>query len=153
MITFEKSILITIILKKLGKSESRIDITTLSKESFKIGEWERLLYDNGNVYILDQPKVKKRIILECHDAPSTGHPRIHRTLILTSTQLFWPKMHLNKHKYVSKFHRYHITKLSNFKPLDFYIPWRFRTINGKVYPWILWLPLLASKKSMMPFGL
>ena len=46
-----------------------------------------------------------------------------------------------------------LTKLIDLKPLDFYIPWKFPTISGKVYPWILLLAFLTPKKVMMPSGL
>ena len=63
--------------------ESRTTITTTSKESFRIANG--LVYRNGKVCVLDLLEVKKIILFECHDAPSTGHPGIHRTLVLIST--------------------------------------------------------------------
>ena len=64
-----------------------------------------LLYRNGKVCVPDLPEVKKRILFECHDAPSVGHPGIHRTLVLISTQFYWPKMRPDIHSYVTKCHQ------------------------------------------------
>jgi hypothetical protein len=71
------------------RAESGIEanqITKPSKSTFHISN--DLLYRNGKVYVSDLPEVKKKILYECHDAPSVGHPGIHQTLILISTNFF-----------------------------------------------------------------
>ena len=65
--------------KDWARVESGTNTTTSSKESFHIANG--LLYRNGKVCVLDLHEVEKRIIFECHDAPSTGHPGLHCTLI------------------------------------------------------------------------
>ena len=136
MITFEESILMTIYFAKYwARVESGTDTTTSSKESFHIANG--LLYRNGKVCVPDLLDVKKRIPFECHDAPSVGHPGIHRTLILISTQFYWLKMRPDIHSYVTKCHQCQVNKAERLKPLDFYILWTFPIISGKVYPWIL----------------
>ena len=60
MITFEESILMTIILQNTGQELSlEQNITTTSKESFHIVN--SMLYRNGKVCVLDLLEVKKII--------------------------------------------------------------------------------------------
>ena len=89
--------------KYWARVESGADTTASSKESFHISNG--LLYHNGKVCVPNLPEVKKRILFECHDAPLAGHPRIHRTLVLISTQFYWPKMRPDIHSYMTKCHQ------------------------------------------------
>ena len=93
--------------------ESITDITTTSKDSFHIAN--SMLYCTGKVCVPDFLEVKKRNLFECHDAPSTRHPRIHHTLVLIATLLYWPKMCPNIHSYVTKCHQCQVNKAERLK--------------------------------------
>ena len=71
--------------------------TSSSKGTFYIANG--LLYRNGKVCVPNLLKARKKILFECHDVPSIGHPRIHHTLVLISSEFFWPKMCPNVEDY------------------------------------------------------
>jgi hypothetical protein len=107
------------------RAESGIEaneITKPSKSTFHISNG--LLYRNGKVCVPDLPEVKKKILYECHDAPSAGHPGIHRTLVLVSTNFFWPQLRHDVQTYVVKCLQCQINKAERLKvagllhPLD-----------------------------------
>ena len=107
------------------KAESGLDADTStlpSKATFHITNG--LLYRSGKVCVPDLPNVKQKILHECHDAPSAGHPRIQRTLVLISSTFFWPKMRSDVHKYVTQCLQCQINKSERLKaagllhPLD-----------------------------------
>jgi hypothetical protein len=88
-------------------------ITKPSKSTFHISNG--LLYSNGKVCVLDLLEVKKKIRYDCHDAPSAGHPGIHRTLILISTNFFWPKLRHDVQTYVVKCLQCQMNKVERLK--------------------------------------
>ena len=87
------------------RDETRTNITTTLtlKEFFYIASG--LLYRNGKVCFPN----------------STGHPGLHCTLVLISTQLYWPKMCHDIYNYRTKCHQCQVNKVERLK-LDFYIP-------------------------------
>ena len=146
MITFEESILMTVILRNTRQELSleqtpphprRNPSTLLTVCSTVMGR---------SVFQICL-RSKREFFLN-----AMMHPGIHRTLVLISTQFYWPKMHPDIHSYVTNVTNVRLTKPSDLKPLDFYILWIFPIISGKVYPWILLLAFLAPKKPMMPSG-
>jgi hypothetical protein len=107
------------------RAESGIDaneITKPSKSTFHIPNG--LLYRNGKICVPNLPEVKKKILHECHDAPSAGHPGIHRTLVLISTNFFWLKLRHDVQTYVVKCLQCQMNKAERLKvvgllhPLD-----------------------------------
>ena len=66
--------------------------------------------------------MKQKILHECHDAPSTGHPRIHCTLVLISSTFSWPKMRSDVQKYVTRYLRCQIKKLKRLKAIGLLHP-------------------------------
>jgi RNase H-like domain found in reverse transcriptase/Reverse transcriptase (RNA-dependent DNA polymerase)/Integrase zinc binding domain len=44
------------------------------------------------LYVPNDQALRTRIIHECHDSPSSGHPGAVRTLALVSRTYFWPRM-------------------------------------------------------------
>ena len=59
--------------------------------------------------------IKQNFFHECHDAPSTGHPGLQRTLVLISSTFFWPKMCYDMHKYVTQCLQCQINKSERLK--------------------------------------
>ena len=41
-----------------------------------------LLFRNGKVCVPDVDDIRQKVLFECHDVPSAGHPGIQRTLAL-----------------------------------------------------------------------
>ena len=112
MITFEESILMTIILQNTGQ-ESSLEQTPPHPRR------------NTSTLLTVCSTVMGRFVFQiCHDAPSTGHLGIHRTLVLISTQFYWPKMRPDIHSYVTKCHQCQVNKAERLKaagllhPLD-----------------------------------
>ena len=88
-----------------------------------------------------------------HDAPLTGQPKIHRTLVLISTPFYWSKMRLDIHNYMTKCHECQVNKAEGLKVIGTSHPLDIPNNKWEVNPWILLLSLLTPKKAMMPFGL
>jgi len=60
-----------------------------------------LLFHQGHVVVLADPKVQHEILAQCHDAPATGHYGIQKTFKLVSWTYEWPTMRSFIKKYVS----------------------------------------------------
>ncbi|XP_024519172.1 uncharacterized protein LOC112342112 [Selaginella moellendorffii] len=54
----------------------------------------------GRVVVPRVDKLIKRILVECHDVPSAGHPGVLRTYMLVKRHFFWPGMKSDVEKYV-----------------------------------------------------
>ena len=68
-----------------------------------IAEWEEdngLVYHRGRVYVPPDNALQIKVLQQCHDNPSAGHPGVHSTLDLVSTHFWWPTMHSFVKKYV-----------------------------------------------------
>ena len=82
----------------------------------------------------------RKLLFECHDAPSTRHSRIYHMLVFISANLLQPKMLLNI--YVK------LTKLHTFQRIQLFLI----TIR-KGYLWILLLVSHALIKAMSGYGM
>ena len=61
-----------------------------------IAEWEEdngLVYHRGRVYVPPDNALRIKVLQQCHDSPSAGHPGVHGTFDLVSTHFWWPTMH------------------------------------------------------------
>lgn len=66
-------------------------------------EWEEdngLVYHHGRVYVPPDLDIRKEVLRQCHDAPTAGHPGIHATFDLVSSNYWWPTMRSFVDKYV-----------------------------------------------------
>ena len=69
------------------------------------GQWEirnGLLFRNQKICVPDIQDLRLRIMRECHDAPTAGHPGVQRTLALVKQTFYWPKMKSFVQDYVVK---------------------------------------------------
>ena len=60
-----------------------------------------LFTQEGQIYILDNPLLRYKLILEFHDQPFSGHWDERRTLQLLQRQYYWPTMNHDIHEVVS----------------------------------------------------
>ena len=72
------------------RAETGIDVdygtTSTPKNLYYIANG--LLYRNSKVCIPHIKDIKIKILYECHDAPSVGHPGVQRTLALIKARFF-----------------------------------------------------------------
>ena len=60
-----------------------------------------LLY-KGRVCVPKDDEIRRRILFECHDTPSAGHPGINKTYSLVKRQFYWLGMNKDVTYYVIK---------------------------------------------------
>lgn len=60
-----------------------------------LAEWEEedgLVYHRGRVYVPPNDDLRRKVVQQCHDSPTAGHPGIHGTLALVDSHYWWPTM-------------------------------------------------------------
>ncbi|XP_024528799.1 uncharacterized protein LOC112345739 [Selaginella moellendorffii] len=62
-----------------------------------------ILVKKGRVVVPCVDKLIKRILVECHDVPSAGHPGVLRTYMLVKRHFFWPGMKSDVEKHMAHF--------------------------------------------------
>src|SRR5687767_4389471 len=66
-------------------------------------EWaeeEGLVLYKGKVYVPADDDLRREVVKQCHDNPTSGHPGNHSTLELLERQYWWPSMRAFVKKYV-----------------------------------------------------
>ena len=66
-------------------------------------EWEeksRLVFYKGRLYIPKDNDLRRNVICQCHDAPTSGHPGINGTYERLDQHYWWPNMRAFAKKYV-----------------------------------------------------
>ena len=59
-----------------------------------------MVYHRGRVHVPSDNALRIKVLQQCHDSPSAGHPGVHGTFDLVSTHFWWPTMHSFVEKYV-----------------------------------------------------
>src|SRR6187551_1154216 len=54
----------------------------------------------GRVYVPDDLELRQAVLKQCHDDPTAGHPGVHGTYDLVSSNYWWPTMRSFVEKYV-----------------------------------------------------
>ena len=75
-----------------------------------------LFYLHGRICIPADPKIKRFIMRECHEAPYSGHQGIKRTLDAISRVYFWPRLSAEVRDYVNSCMVCQRSKVRNVKP-------------------------------------
>lgn len=97
-----------------------------------LAEWEEsngLVYYKGHVYVPADDNLRRDVVKQCHDDPTSGHPGIHATVERVSQQFWWPTLRSFVKKYVEGCdicsRRKHIQHPnSGLQPLDVpHAPW------------------------------
>jgi hypothetical protein len=68
-----------------------------------LAEWEEeggLVYHRGKVYVPPDNDLRRDVVRQCHDDPTSGHPGVHGTLERLDRQYWWPTMRAFVKKYV-----------------------------------------------------
>ena len=60
-----------------------------------------LLTAAGKVWVPDDASLRSRILLECHDTPTSGHLGTAKTMERVSRSFYWPGMHADVRRYVT----------------------------------------------------
>ena len=108
------------------RAETGIDVdygtTSTPKNLYYVANG--LLYCNSKVCMPHIKDMKNKILYECHDALSAGHPGVQRTLALIKARFFWPKMKPEVEAYVIRCPQCQVIKVERQKkagllqPLD-----------------------------------
>ena len=66
-------------------------------------EWEEvdgLVYYKGRIYVPPDDDLKREVLKQCHDEPTSGHPGIHGTYEQVERHYWWPSMRTFVKRYV-----------------------------------------------------
>ena len=79
------------ILKKIRRNATREKevVQALKKEDCLTWEEDGVVYMKGRIYVLNNKKIKKKILKENHDLVDVGHPGQHRMLELLKRTYWW----------------------------------------------------------------
>ena len=84
-------------------------------------KWKNFAIDNGyllykgRVCVPKDNEIRRRILVECHDTPSAGHPGVNKTYSLVKRQFYWPGMNKDVLEYVTKCHKCQVNKAERLK--------------------------------------
>ena len=90
------------------EAEVLVALEQLKKEGLKklangLPEWQEddgLVYHRGRVYVPDDLELQQAVLKQCHDDPTAGHPSVHGTYDLVSSNYWWPTMRSFVEKYI-----------------------------------------------------
>ena len=74
-----------------------------------------LLFRKGKVCVPDVDDTRTRIMFECHDTPSAGHPGVLRTEHLVRRDFFWPKLKADVEQYVRNCQQCQVNKAERLR--------------------------------------
>ena len=79
------------IIKKISRNATREKevVQALKKEDCLTWEEDGVVYMKGRIYVLNNKKIKKKILKENHDLVDVGHPGQHRMLELLKRTYWW----------------------------------------------------------------
>ena len=105
-------------------------------EGYKLEE-DGLLTYKGRIYIPDVPDLRRVIMDEINQTPSSGHLGYQKTIATARKQYFWPGMKKDMAEYISRCMKCQQVKVEHRHPAGLLLPCQFQNGNGKLFPWIL----------------
>ena len=122
-------------IKRNNTKEQEV-IQVLEKDDGLLWEEDEIVYLEGRIYILNNKKIKKRILWENYDLVDVGHPGQHRMLELLKRNYWWLGLKEDIKKYVQDCFKcqqnkvQHQRKLGELYPLEIpQEPWQEISIN------------------------
>jgi len=75
-------------------------VQALEKDDRLSWEQDRIIYMKGRIYILNNKKLKKKILQENHDLVDVGYPGQQRMMELLKQNYWWPGLKEDVKKYM-----------------------------------------------------
>jgi len=79
------------VIKEIRRNNTREKkvVQALEKQDGLTWEEDRVVYKEGRIYIPNNKKIRKEILIENHDSVDVGHPEQHRMLELLKRTYWW----------------------------------------------------------------
>jgi len=90
------------ILEKIKRNNTREQemVQALEKDNRLSWEQDGIVYIEGRIYILNNKKLKKKILQENHNSVDVGHPGQQRMMELLEQNYWWPGLKEDVRKYM-----------------------------------------------------
>ena len=101
------------ILKEIRNNNTREKevFQVMNKENSETWEEEGIVYKEARIYVLNNKKLKEKILKENHNSVDVGHPGQHRMLELLKGTYWRPGLKENVKKYIQGCFRYQQNKV------------------------------------------
>ena len=128
----------TTILEEIRKNKTKEQevCKELEKKDSQSYKENGIVYIDGRIYILNNQKIRERILQENHKPVDVGHPRQQRIMELIKWNYWWPEIKTDVKKYVQGCFKsqqnkvQHIKKAGELHPLKIPEgPWKEISIN------------------------
>jgi len=108
------------ILKEIRNNNTREKevIQVMNKENSKTWEEEGIIYKKGRIYVLNNKKLKEKILKENHNLVDVGHSGQQRMFDLIKRNYWWPGLKEDVKKYIQRCFRYQQNKIQHQKKLE-----------------------------------
>ena len=96
------------ILEKTKRNNTREQevVQVLEKDNGLLWEQDGIMYMEGRIYILNNKKLKKKILQENHNSVDVRHPGQQKMMELLKQNYWWPGLKENVKKYVQGCFKY-----------------------------------------------
>ena len=90
------------ILKEIRNNNTREKevFQVMNKENSETWEEEGIVYKEARIYVLNNKKLKEKILKENHNSVDVGHPGQHRILEMLKRTYWWPGLKEDIKKYI-----------------------------------------------------
>ena len=107
----------TTILEEIRKNKTKEQevCKELEKKDGQSYEENRIVYMDGRIYILNNQKIRERILQENHELVDVGHSGQQRMMELIKWNYWWPGIKTDVKKYVQGYFKYQQNKVQHMK--------------------------------------
>jgi len=99
-------------IRRNNTSEKKV-VQALEKQDGLTWEEDRVVYKEGRIYIPNNKKIRKEILIENHNSVDVGHPEQHRMLELLKRTYWWLGLKKDIKKYVQGCFKYQQNKVQH----------------------------------------
>ena len=103
------------VIKEIRRNNTREKkvVQALEKQDRLTWEEDRVVYKEGRIYIPNNKKIRKEILIENHNSVDVGHPEQHRMLELLKRTYWWLGLKKDIKKYVQGCFKYQQNKVQH----------------------------------------
>jgi len=103
------------VIKEIRRNNTREKkvVQALEKQDRLTWEEDRVVYKEGRIYIPNNKKIRKEILIENHNSVDVGHPEQHRMLELLKRTYWWLGLKKDIKKYVQRCFKYQQNKVQH----------------------------------------
>ena len=87
----------------------------LKKEDGQSWKEDGIIYVDGRIYMLNNQKIKEKILQKSHDPVDIGHPGQQQIMNLIKRNYWWPGIKNNVKKYIQRCFKYQQNKVQHIK--------------------------------------